>query len=100
MFSHNVFEGIPAQRGASVAGEEWVVVSAHPLPEPCLQRLDGFPSQRCAALLPSLALAPNVGSRSDHNIASAKVDEFRRPQPCLKRDDEDRIVATSDPGGR
>src|SRR6267143_658551 len=100
MFSHKAFERVPAQPGPSVGGEEWVAVSTGPFPEPCLQHLDGFPPQRCTALLPSLALAPNVGSGSGHNIAAAKVDDLRCPQSCLKRDDEDRLVATPDPGGR
>ena len=77
MSSHNEFEGIAAEFCSSNGREEWIAVGACPFPEPSLQNLERLRSQWCAALFAPLALAANMGSCAGHDIATAKVNEFR-----------------------
>ena len=77
MPSHEALESITAQLGTFEGREKRIAVGASSLLEPSLQNFESFLSQRCAALLATLALAADVGSRSGHDIATAQVDEFR-----------------------
>ena len=87
MPSHGAFESIPTQPGPFAGWEERIIVGACPLPEPDLQNLESFPSQRGAALLAPLSLATNVGSGAGHDIAAAQVDQLGCSQSGLEGND-------------
>src|ERR1700679_85522 len=98
MFPHDAFQSIATQFGPPVGREEWITIGTGSFSEPNIQDLESFLSQWRIALLAPFTFTADVRSRSGHDIASAQVDQLRRPQPGLKGHHEDRMVPPSAPG--
>ena len=84
MPANDVLESIPAEFGPPDRREERIAVGTGTFPDPGLQDIEGFPSQRRAPLLAPLALAADMGPRAGHDVAAAHADQFRGRNPVCR----------------
>src|SRR5207244_13317566 len=87
-----------AELRAAHRWEERVVIEPSSFFQPHREHSSGFLTQRRTALFTALALAANVGSGSQLDIASAEIDDLRHAKPGLQRQAKDAVVASAGPG--
>src|ERR1700722_5268047 len=93
-----MLQRVAAQLVAAYRRKEWLIGIALPLFEPRLQRACGVAPQRRAPFLPALAKAFDMRAGAQRHVLAAEVDQLGRPQPGLKRDQEDHVIASAGPG--
>ena len=97
MLGQEIRNPIAAQRAAAGAGEGRIGRRPRAGAQPAPQHRDRVLPQRGAALLASLALTPHMGAGAEHDVLAAQPNQLRDPQPCLQRDQQQRMVALPRP---
>lgn len=97
MPAHDVFQSVATEPRSPSAWEQWIFVGTPPFLQPGFQNPDGFPLQRCGAMLAALALTANVSPGARNKVATSQTCNLRCPQARLQRNQQDRMVATADP---
>lgn len=96
--SHEPFDRIAAQCAAARRRKERVTWLPVALAEPGGEHADHIPLQRRAALLPALALAPEMGAGPQHDVSAAQVNDLGHAQAGLDREEQQCTIASADPG--
>jgi len=99
VFGQSAFDGVAAEAGAAAGWKQRVVRESGALGQPRTQDSDSGRRQRRDALLASLAVAADVRSSTEVNIASGQTRQFGCAQAGLGGKQDQAVVAPTDPGG-
>jgi len=89
--------GVGAQRCAAEVGKQNLPVAPRRLAKPCLQDGHCGFGKRYASFLSALANHTNMSSRPESEIIACQAAHFRLTKPGLRRDQEKRVIAPSEP---
>jgi len=67
--------------------------------QPDLQHFDGLPGQRGGAVLAALAVPADVRSGAEVHVGAGETGQLGDAQPGLAGEQQQRVVAASEPGG-
>jgi hypothetical protein len=97
---YETLDGILAHASAARAGEDRLVGFRRTLAQPCFQNLRNIVAQGRAAELSPLALAADVGAGAKRHVLAAERGQLGDAQTGLDSDEEESVVAPSDPSGK
>src|SRR6266498_540963 len=89
-----------AEPGPPDAAEQEVGTDCATLGDPRAKHARRRAGQRRAALLTTLAVAANVGAGAEGEVVDPQPGKFRQAQAGLDGEEEQRVVAATESGGR
>src|SRR6266545_4394965 len=92
-------DGVAAQPGTAPARERRGLRVTGALSEPGAHQPDSVAGQRCTPILAALAVATHVSTGRELDVGAAQADEFRHAQAGLETEEQERMVAPTEPGG-
>lgn len=99
VLGEEAFDGISAELSAPAGREERLERLALSFSQPGSERRHGRGRQRRDPLLAALAEAAHVGTAAECHVLASQPDQLRDPQAGLDRDEQQGVVAPTDPAG-
>lgn len=94
---YEVLERITAHHCSSDRRKQWVEVAGRSLEHPASKHADRLPRQWCAPLLATLAEAADVRTGTEDDILTSQAGHLRGSKSGLYRNEEHRVVSSTDP---
>ena len=93
-----VMHGIGTQRCPAEVGKHNLAVAARRFAEPGPQHGDRRLGERYTALFATLSDHANVSTWTEYYVLACHPGHFRQPEPRLRRDQEEGVIAPTEPG--
>ena len=99
MFGQKILHTVRAERNAACIRKSNRVIGSSSFLKPGFQDRHRLFGQRGATLLSPLAVATDMRSTGEDDIASAKTNQLRKTEACLDRQQKQGPIPSSEPGG-
>ena len=99
VFFDDALDGVTAELPMADTEKQWIFRATVAFPEPGLQHLCRFRTERCAPMFSTLSLTVDVGACSQDDILAAQANQFGNPEPRLEEEQNHSPIAAPNPTG-